>query len=151
MVFAGLADSIRIERVVYSMNQATVQLNIQAVFIELPKAEAAIFWAETSPANPSRSEPSPSGVVLTPSEAAVRLRRWESIGKILARMQVTTVSGRQTQISVDTPQTILTGDGTGHTSSKTLAFGPRLNLVPVATPDSDSVRLDLSPDRVGTH
>ena len=56
LLYASLADLDTIERAVAALNTAPPQLNIKAVFIELPKAEVDAFWERFGTTNgPARS------------------------------------------------------------------------------------------------
>jgi len=172
LVYASLEDLDTIERVIAVLATAPPQLNIQAVFIELPKTETEAFWAEACPTNQPGPGGGPAIALLTRSEAAARLRRWESMGdrNILGRMQVTTLSGRQTEVmvvglrSIVIGNSLMSGDGVGGTStpgtlggtvvnqasaiqpySETLPFGPTLDVIPYVSADGFTVQMTLIP------
>jgi hypothetical protein len=104
LVYATLADLDIIEKAVRSVTIAPPQVKIKAVFIELPKAEVEAFWEEFGPTNGPPQASSARTATLTHSQAAAQLDRWKSRGgatNILRQVQVTTESGRQTQVSVE--------------------------------------------------
>jgi beta-lactamase regulating signal transducer with metallopeptidase domain len=172
LVYATLADLDIIERAVQVLNTAPPQLNteavfigsnvlisarppstappqlnIEAVFIELPKAEVeAFFWEKFDPAN----GPPPAGSVktatLTHSQAEAQLDRWKSMGStnILGHVQITTLSGRQAQVSVVDTLRITATDEKGQAKTETMPLGPMLGVTPRATDEGPDVQMDLN-------
>jgi len=147
LVYATLADLDIIERAVQvlNMNTAPTELNIKAVFIELPKADVEAFWEKFGNTNQPARGGSAKTATLTHSQAAAQLDRWKSSGgtNILGIIQVTTLDGRQAQVSMGDWETIMARYAKGQAKPEKVPFGPTLDIIPHLTPDRIGVQMDL--------
>ena len=168
LLYAPLADLDKIERAVQLLNTAPTQLSIQAVFIELPRAEVEGFWEKfgytngPAPGGSARtatlthsssatvlvSPRVPGGsartATLTHAQAAAQLDRWKSMGgkNVLGEFRVTTLSGRQAQVSLGDRETMMTNVGQGRAKAELIP--PALEITPRMTGDGPGVKLDLN-------
>jgi beta-lactamase regulating signal transducer with metallopeptidase domain len=144
LVYATLADLDIIERAVQVLNIAPPQIKIQAVFIELPKAEVEAFW-ETFGSTNVPAPGSAKTATLTHSQAAALLDHWKSMGgtNTLGQFQVTTLGGRQVEVGVEDVGTTLTTGASGQANPGRVPFGPTLVIIPNVTPDRVGVQMDL--------
>lgn len=143
-VCAPHADLEIIEPEVVRLHVAPAQLLIQVLFIELSKTETQAFWDQFRPAQRPGEEDGSMVATLTPSQAAARLRHWESLDQeaVIGRIKVTTLDGRQTRAS--TLSTSLTSSfAPGFTNTALPPFGPMLDFVPTLVAGSDRMRLEL--------
>ncbi len=145
LVYASLADLDIIERAVAALNTAPPQLNIKAVFIGLPKREVEAFWEKFGPTNGPPPPGSAKTATLTHAQAAAQLDRLRSMDGVdmLGQLQVTTLSGRQAQISVEDAWTTSTKDANDLATPEKVLSGPTLAIIPHLTPDGAEVQLDL--------
>jgi len=145
LVYASLADLDIIERAVAALHTAPPQLNIKAVFIGLPKREVEAFWEKFGPTNGPPSPGSAKTVTLTHAQAAAQLDRLRSMDGVdmLGQLQVTTLSGRQAQLSVEDAWTTSTKDANDPATPEKVLSVPTLAIVPHLTPDGAGVQLDL--------
>ena len=148
------------------LNNVPARLRIQAVFIELPRAEVEEFWEKFGSINGPAPGGSARTATLTHAQAAAQLDRWKSMGgkNILSESQVTTLSGRQAEIMNVDIQSIVIGNsptsggiggagGTGGGVSSTaitpsivsLPFGPTLDTVGYVSADGFSIQMILIP------
>jgi type II secretory pathway component GspD/PulD (secretin) len=145
LVYATLADLDIIERVIAALAPGP-QLNINAVFLELPKAEVRAFWEKFGYTNQPASSGGARTTTLTDSVGRAELRRWTSQGdvKVLGQSQITTLNGRQTQVSsLQEMRTIVTRDAQRQAKPKMVPL-TTLDIYPCLTPDSRGVRMDLA-------
>jgi beta-lactamase regulating signal transducer with metallopeptidase domain len=142
LVFATLADLDIIERAVQGLTAATPQLSIQAVFIELPKAEVEAFWEKFGPVNGPVPGGSAKVATLNQSQAAAQLDRWNSMGgtNILGQVEVTTLDGRQVQVSMGDWQTNRVEKG----QAKPGAIASGLAITPQVTGEGRGVQMSLN-------
>ncbi len=147
LVYATLDDLDKIENWIRATYTAAAQLNIKAVFLQLSKAQAQSFWEEFGYTNLPASSGSVRTTTLTDSEAQALSRRWESQGgtHILGRAQVTTLDGRQVQVSVQDVLAMVTRDAQGQAKPGNVSLGPTLDVIPYVSADGFSVQMTLIP------
>lgn len=154
-VRATREDLDAIESLLNVIGQQPAQVNIKALFVELPfgkgqpKELAKILEPITR-----ENETNFTGI-LTASQFKTILRVLETSAdvKILARPQVTTLSGRQAQIQVADVKTIISGMTAVVTNgatnllyqSQAKPFGPVLDVLPTVSKDGYTVQMTLTP------
>ncbi|HXP62392.1 MAG TPA: M56 family metallopeptidase, partial [Dongiaceae bacterium] len=123
---------------------APPQVSIQAVFIELPRAEVESFWEKFGSANGPASGGNARAATLTHAQAAAQLDRWKSMGgkNILGQFRVTTLSGRQAQVSLGDWETTMTNVGQGQAKPELIPHA--LEITPRTTDDDPGVKMDLN-------
>jgi beta-lactamase regulating signal transducer with metallopeptidase domain len=153
VVHATQPDIDAVETAVQVLNTAPPMLNIKAKFIELPtdtRALESLSWFSAAKASsPPKPEPGqqPSGIAISPAEFNQTLRILEQAkAQLLNQANVTTLSGRQTQIQVSDEITVVNGirpaaltlpgissAGDGASASFTTEskqVGPTLDIIP---------------------
>ncbi len=144
-----------IEELLQVIGQQPPQVNIKAVFVEipfgktLPKELAKILGPIT------QAHVTNFAGILTAPQFKVILRAVESSAdaKIVAMPQVTTLSGRQAQIQVTDVKTIVSGMTAVVTNgltnlvyqSQAMPFGPVLDVLPTVSGDGYTIQMTLSP------
>ena len=158
LVRGTLEDLDAIEAAVQLLDLSPAQINVKAVFLEVPEESLADFWSTIGFTNTLATN---SVGLLTPAQAR-RARAFAEANKgadLLNEASVTTLSGRQTQIQVVDLETIVTNinpqalvppgvpaDGNGSNAlylATTIPFGPTLDVVPFARADGFTVQLTV--------
>ena len=150
LIYASLHDLDMIERAVQVLNITPPQINLKARFIQLPEAEINAFMAQYAPSNLAFEAP----VRLTPSQARKLLQRWQGMDGVglLSESQVTTLSGRQTQIQTVDLKTVVMGvqatptnraSGSPSYRTEQVPVGPTLDIIPQASADGYAVQLGM--------
>jgi hypothetical protein len=151
IVRATLQDLDIIETAVQVLSTPPPLINIRAKLIELPEEEAVAFWRGRSVTNADGS--STQTTVLTPPEAARQLANWNSPGGVdlLNEANVTTASGRQTQIEWSSPgvsKESTDGSGSGAIprvpETNAVPPGPTLDIVPYVSADKFTIQLTVT-------
>jgi beta-lactamase regulating signal transducer with metallopeptidase domain len=154
-VRATREDLDAIESLLNVIGQQPAQVNIKALFVELPfgKGQPTELAEILEPV--TRVNKTNFTGILTASQFKTILRVLETSAdvKILARPQVTTLSGRQAQIQVADVKTIISGMTAVVTNgatnllyqSQAMPFGPVLDVLPTVSKDGYTVLMTLTP------
>jgi type II secretory pathway component GspD/PulD (secretin) len=154
-VRATKEDLDMIESLLQVIGQQPPQVNIKAVFLEIPfrKAlpkELAKVLGPITQANVTNF----TGILTAPQfKTILRAVEASADAKILAMPQVTTLSGRQAQIQVSDVKTIVSGMTAAVTNgmtnfvyqSQAMPFGPVLDVLPTVSSDGYTIQMTLSP------
>ncbi len=148
-----------IEQLLEVVNQQSQQVNIKAMFVEVPadkydatEIDRLLFSNLNKAAGDNERQ---SFGILTESEFAKVLKnlRERFHAEIVAAPQVTTLSGRQAQIQMADIKTIFTGMTAVVTNgvtnyvyeTETRPFGPVLDLLPTVSGDGTAVQMTVIP------
>lgn len=154
-VRATKEDLDTIESLLQVIGQQPPQVNIRAVFVEIPFGKAqpkelAKILGPITQANGTNF----TGILTAPQfKTILRAVEASADAKILAMPQVTTLSGRQAQIQVSDVKTIVSGmtatvtNGTTNFvyQSQAMPFGPVLDVLPTVSGDGYTIQMTLSP------
>jgi beta-lactamase regulating signal transducer with metallopeptidase domain len=148
-VRATMHDLDSIEKVIQTLNQAMPQIHIKARFLEVPGGTSDGIGAAKIIG--STNQPDQFAGILTSESAKVALKSLESRpgAEILAEPEVTTSSGRQTQMRSTQIISVITNFGYQEISNVSAVFpqtsrvekGPILDVIP--TVSSDGYTIDL--------
>ncbi len=154
-VRATKEDLDTIESLLQVIGQQPAQVNIKAVFVEIPvgkdqpKALAGIL-ARVTPENGTNF----TGILTAPQfKLILRALETNAAARILADPQVTTLSGRQAQMQVADVKTIVSGMiavvTNGMTNlvyqSQAMQFGPVLDVLPTVSSDGYTIQMTIIP------
>lgn len=130
LVRATLRDLDIIESGLRALTLAPAQINIRATFIELSESEASDFWAKHAPGqNPGQLTWSAQ---MEAADAKAQLEAWKGAGgNVLAQPSVTTLSGRQAEVQMGGPQTVVTYANNAWATNN-MMVGLSLRVFPVA-------------------
>jgi beta-lactamase regulating signal transducer with metallopeptidase domain/tetratricopeptide (TPR) repeat protein len=156
LLFVGATESDldTIERAIVVLNEVPPQIHIKARFLEVPKGTVANFGNFLNSTNSTKDT---FTGILTATNAKIVLHSLESRKGVetLAEPEVTTLSGRQTQMRATQVITVIThfvlqGSLTNGTSSivpqmDQVEIGPVLDVVPYVLSDGYTINLTLIP------
>ena len=163
MVRSEAADLALVENLLDALNQSRAQITIEARFIEVAETDADSLGLnarraiqDRSPQPKSKESDASSNLlrVLDEAESRKMLELLKNLpgAEILATPNVTTLTGRQAQISTLDTVTVVTGlvsivksDGTKEHLYQTspMTFGPVLEVTPFVTADNQNIHLDV--------
>ena len=143
-----------IEQAILVMNTKPPQVNIKTRWVEIPQELMTPAWlnAASNAFFLPLADPETRFNILTEQEMADvrhRIERRDGIN-LLSEGQVTTLTGRQAQITVSEVKTIVTGFSTNKDASvvpevQPTPLGPVLDMLPTVTSDGASIRLEVIP------
>ncbi len=155
LVRATETDLDTIERALPVLNQMPPQIHIKARFFEVPKGTLAGLGKLLNLTNPAVADQFTG--ILNDTNARTVLRSLESRRgvEILAEPEVTTISGRQTQMRATQIITIITnmafvesltnGPGSVTPQTEQMETGPILDVIPYVLADGYTINLTVIP------
>ena len=141
-VKATKSDLDTIERALSALNQVAPQIHIKARFLKVPKKTLDAFEKDFNLTNAADGKL--TGILTSGNgRLAIRMLQRRPDVERLGEPEVTTISGRQTQMRVTTTskEDIVFDVGV----SKTLETGPVLDVVPYVLSDGYTINLTLIP------
>jgi hypothetical protein len=152
-VHATLADLDVIEQAIQVVNPSIPQVNIRVESVEVPEEQVMALFG---PVGVNTIAAQPFTGILTESQAKALFETLDHIKgvDVISAPEVTTLSGRQTQVQITEMRTIVTGlttagitngANTNIYQTTPMPFGPALDVIPHVIADGYTIQMTLMP------